>query len=218
MRMMCSIVLVAVSAVALSDAQPRRVDFTHDTVDQPPTGFDFGHMGNDEDPGNWLVEAEGENKYVAHLASGPTGARSPVAVLADVTTTEVDVSVRFRPVSGRVDEAAGLVWRYQDANNYYIVRANALEGNVVVYKIQNGRRTDLPVKGEGDTYGKPSRVPSGAWGTLRVFARGSLFEVYHDGRKLYAVEDTTFRQAGRVGVWTNPDAVTNFDDLTVVTP
>jgi hypothetical protein len=216
--MMCSIVLVAVTAVGLSDAQPRKVDFTHDTVDQPPTGFDVGHAGTLEGPSNWLVEAEGENKYLAHLDGDPTGAPFRIAVLADVTTTEVDVSVRFRPVSGRVEEAAGLVWRYQDANNHYLVRANALEGNVKVYKIQNGRRTDLPVKGERDTYGKPSRVPSGAWGTLRVFARGSLFEVYHDGRKLYAVEDTTFRQGGKVGVWTNADAVTNFDDLTVVTP
>ena len=218
MRMMWSVVLVAMTAVALSDAQPRRVDFTPDTVGEPPRGFDFGHTAKAGEPGNWLVEAEGENKYLAHLDADPTGARFAVAVLADVVTTEVDVSVRFRPVSGRVDEAAGVVWRYQDANNYYLVRANALKGNVVAYKIQNGRRTDLRVKGEGDTYGKPSRVPSGAWATLRVFARGSLFEVYHDGRKLFAVEDTTFRQGGKVGVWTNADAVTNFDDLTVVAP
>ena len=105
MRMMCSIVLVAVTAVGLSDAQPRRADFTRDTVDQPPTGFEFGHTMNAIAPGNWLVEAEGENKYLAHLAAGQTGARVPVAVLADMTTTEVDVSVRFRPVSGRVRES-----------------------------------------------------------------------------------------------------------------
>ena len=88
-----------------------------------------------------------------------------------------DFSVRFKPVSGRTDQAAGLVWRYQDENNYYIVRANALENNVVLYKVQNGKRTDLPVKGAGRTYGKPSKVPSARWGTLRVVVRGSLFEV-----------------------------------------
>jgi hypothetical protein len=155
---------------------------------------------------------------LAQLDADRTSARFPVAVLADIQTTDVDLSVRFRPVSGRVDQAAGLVWRYQDENNYYLVRANALESNVVLYKVQNGRRTDLPVKGEGRTYGKPARVPSGQWATLRVFARGSLFEVYHEGRKLYAVEDTTFSEAGKVGVWTKADSVTNFDDLTVVTP
>ena len=110
------------------------------------------------------------------------------------------------------------MWRYQDENNYYIVRANAREDNVVLYKVENGRRTDLPVKGEGRTYGKPSKVPSGQWGTLRIVAKGPLFEVYHDARKLYDVEDTTFTQPGKVGVWTKADSVTYFDDLTVVTP
>jgi hypothetical protein len=123
--------------------------------------------------------------------------------------------VRFRPVSGRVDQAAGLVWRYQDADNYYIVRANALEDNVVLYKVQNGNRTDLPVKDEGRTYGKPAEVPAKEWSTLRVFAAGTRFDVYFNGRKLYEVEDSTFTRAGRVGVWTKADSVTHFDDITV---
>lgn len=123
--------------------------------------------------------------------------------------------MRFRPVSGRVDQAAGLVWRYEDEDNYYIVRANALEDNVVLYKVENGRRTDLPVRGEGRTYGKPAEVPSGQWSTLRVVATGSLFEVYYNGRKLYEVEDGTFTRAGRVGVWTKADSITHFDNLSV---
>jgi hypothetical protein len=164
-----------------------------------------------------VIQAEGENKFLAQVDADKTRSRFPTAVIADVRTADVDLSVRFRPVSGQVDQAAGLVWRYQDENNYYIVRANALENNVVMYKVQNGRRTDLPVKGEGRTYGKPSKVPSGQWGTLRVVAKGSLFEVYHNGNKLYEVQDTTFAQAGKVGVWTKADSVTHFDDLMVVT-
>jgi hypothetical protein len=109
------------------------------------------------------------------------------------------------------------VWRYQDEDNYYIVRANALEGNVVLYKVEKGKRTDLPLKGEGRTYGKKTEVPQGTWGSLRVVATGPLFEVYFNGTKLYEVEDTTFAGAGRVGVWTKADSVTHFDDLTVVT-
>jgi hypothetical protein len=164
-----------------------------------------------------VVQADGADKYLAQLDADRTGLRFPVAVLSDIRTADVDLSVRFKPVSGQVDQAAGLVWRYQDENNYYIVRANAREDNVVLYKVQNGRRTDLPVKGEGRTYGKPSKVPSGQWGTLRVVARGSIFEVYHDGHKLYEVEDATFTQAGMIGVWTKADSVTYFDDLTVLT-
>ena len=136
-------------------------------------------------------------------------------MLRDLSAADVDLSVRFKPVSGRVDQAAGLVWRFQNEDNYYIVRANALENNVVLYKVENGKRTDLPVKGEGRTYGKKAQVPSGQWSTLRVVAAGPRFEVYFNGSKLYEVEDTTFSQAGKVGVWTKADSVTQFDDLTV---
>ncbi|MGQ0734788.1 MAG: family 16 glycoside hydrolase, partial [Acidobacteriota bacterium] len=211
------VTLISMSALALTAAQPRTVDFTQDAVGQPPKGFEFGHTAKTGSPGKWVVQADGPNKYLAQLDADATRSRFPLAVLADVTTGDVDLSVRFRPVSGQVDQAAGLVWRYQDEDNYYIVRANAREDNVVLYKVQNGRRTDLPVKGEGRTYGKPSKVPTGQWGTLRVVVRGPLFEVYHDGRKLYEVQDTTFTQAGKVGVWTKADSVTHFDDLTVVT-
>jgi hypothetical protein len=116
-----------------------------------------------------------------------------------------------------VDQAAGLVWRFQNEDNYYIVRANALENNVVLYKVEKGTRTDLPVKGEGRTYGKKAQVPSGQWSTLRVVAAGPRFDVYLNGTKLYEVEDSTFSQAGKVGVWTKADSVTQFDDLTIVT-
>ncbi|MCC6756206.1 MAG: hypothetical protein IT199_07530 [Solirubrobacterales bacterium] len=205
------------SIVAIISGQTRKVDFTQDAVGQEPKGFEFGQTAKVGTPGRWVVQADGDNKYLAQLDADRTSARFPVAVLADVKAVNVDLSVRFRPISGQVDQAAGLVWRYQDENNYYIVRANAREDNVVLYKVQNGKRADLPLKGEGRTYGKPSKVPAGQWGTLRVVAKGSLFEVYHNGSKLYDVEDTAFTQAGKVGVWTKADSVTHFDDLTVVT-
>lgn len=210
-------VLMLVTAVmsVIVIGQVRTLDFERDLVGSPPTGFAFGHTGKVGTPGRWLVQEEGGAKYLAQLDADATRNRFPIAVVSDISAADVDLAVRFRPISGRVDQAAGLVWRYQDEDNYYIVRANALEGNVVLYKVQNGKRTDLPVKGAGRTYGKPSKVPSGRWGTLRVVVRGSLFEVFHDGGKLYEVEDTTFTRAGKVGVWTKADSVTYFDDLTV---
>ena len=142
-----------------------------------------------------------------------TSYRFPHCVAGSAAATDLDLSVRFKPVSGSVDQAAGLVWRYRDPENYYIVRANALENNVVLYKVEGGRRTDLPVKGEGRTYGKKAPVASGAWITLAVRVRGALFEIVLDGTKLYEVEDATFAGPGRVGVWTKADSVTRFDDL-----
>jgi hypothetical protein len=211
------ITLVVLGATVAIDGATRTVDFSDGVTGQPPKGFEFGYTAKAGAPGKWVVRAEGANKYLAQIDADATRARFPVAVLTDVSTTDVDLSVRFKPISERVDRAAGLVWRFQNEDNYYIVRANALENNVVLYKVQKGTRTDLPVKGEGRTYGKKAPVPSGQWSTLRVVATGPRFEVYFNGGKLYEVEDNTFTQAGRVGVWTKADSVTYFDDLTVVT-
>jgi hypothetical protein len=209
--------LVAFGATLVAQAAGRKVDFSDDPVGQPPRGFEFGHTARAGAPGKWIVQAEGTNRYLAQLDADRTRNRFPVAVLSDLSAVDVDLSVRFKPVSGRVDQAAGLVWRFQNENNYYIVRANALEDNVVLYKVQNGTRTDLPVKGEGRTYGKKAEVPSGQWSRLRVVVDGPRFEVHFNGTKLYDVEDTTFSQAGKIGVWTKADSVTQFDDLTVTT-
>ena len=208
---------VVAGATVVIHGATRTVDFSTDAVGQPPRGFQFGHTARIGAPGTWVVQADANNKHLAQTNADATGARFPVAVLTDVNTANVDLSVRLKPVSGRGDQAGGLVWRFQDEDNYYIVRANALEDNVVLYKVERGKRTDLPLKGEGRTYGKKARVPSGQWSTLRVVATGPLFEVHFNGAKLYEVEDQTFTQAGKVGVWTKADSVTYFDDLTVVT-
>lgn len=217
MRMTGVLTALVLGVTVVVHGATRKVDFSDDAVGQAPKGFEFGHTAKVGAPGKWSVQAEGNNKYLVQLDADNTRSRFPVAVMADVTAADVDVSVRFKPVSGRVDQAAGLVWRFQNEDNYYIVRANALENNVVLYKVEKGNRTDLPVKGEGRTYGKKAQVPSGQWSTLRIVATGPRFEVYANGSKLYEVEDTTFTQAGKVGVWTKADSVTQFDDLTVVT-
>lgn len=214
--MLVAIAIAIVGAATVSGAE-QKVTFDQDTVGQPPAGFTFGHTAKVGAPGKWVVQQEGDGKVLAQIDPDRTGPRFPVAILDQPGVADVDLSVRFRPVSGRGDQAAGLVWRLKDEDNYYIVRANAIENNVVLYKVERGKRTDLPLKGEGRTYGKKAPVPSGQWGTLRVVATGPLFEVFLNGSKLYEVEDRTFTQAGKVGVWTKADSVTQFDDLTIVT-
>jgi hypothetical protein len=208
---------IVVSMTLTGHGATRKIDFSEDVVGQAPKGFEFGHTAKVGAPGKWVVQADGSNKYLAQVDPDDTRSRFPVAVVADVMAADVDLSARFRPVSGRVDQAAGLVWRFQNEDNYYIVRANALENNVVLYKVEKGTRTDLPVKGEGRTYGKKTQVPSGQWSTLRLVATGPRFEVFFNGSKLYEVEDTTFTQAGKAGLWTKADSVTQFDDVTIVT-
>lgn len=193
------------------------IDFESDHPDAAPS--DFTAAVNKGQPGLWLVErdtgAPSGGNAVAQLDEDRTNSRFPVLIYDGLQATDVDLSVRFQPVSGRVDQAAGLVWRYRDANNYYVVRANALEDNVVLYKMENGKRSDLPVKGVSRSYGVEADVPDHGWGELRVAARGPLFEVYLGERKLFEVEDRTFTGPGKVGLWTKADSVTRFDDLRI---
>jgi hypothetical protein len=200
--------------------ETRTVDFDEMKVDAPPTGCTVTSSGGGS-PAEWTVAldpgAPSPPNVLVQTSKDPTGRRFPLCVFDDTIARDVEVATRFKPMSGEVDRAAGIVWRYRDRDNYYVVRANALEDNVVLYKVENGKRTDLPVKGEGRTYGKKAEVPGAQWSTLRVVVSGPLFQVYFNGSKLYEVEDTTFTQAGKVGVWTKADSVTQFDDLTVVT-
>jgi hypothetical protein len=170
--------------------------------------------------GEWVVKpdtgAPSQPNVLAQMSADDTSYRFPLAIADDGSFQNLEMSVKFKPISGCEDQAAGLVWRLKDSNNYYIVRANALEGNVVLYKVENGERTDLPLKGEGRTYGKKMKVPLGQWSTLGVTAQGKQFTVYFNGEKVYEVEDETFMDAGKVGLWTKADSVTYFDDLRVI--
>ena len=193
------------------------INFNQDEEGKVPKGFIFGLTGKGK-PGVWVVRedptAPSPPNVLAQTDQNPVSYRFPLCVYDGFTAKDVDVSVKYKPVSGVEDQAAGIVWRYQDQNNYYIVRANARENNVVLYKVEKGVRTDLPLVGKGRTYGEKARIPSGQWGTLRVVAQGNRFEVYSNGVKLFEVEDTTFPLAGKVGLWTKADSLTLFDDFT----
>jgi hypothetical protein len=200
-------------------ASAQTIDFNKDKAGEPPKGFSTALTGQGK-AGVWVVTKDdaspNQGNVLAQTDADATGYRFPLCVHDGVMAKDADISVKFKPVSGKKDQAAGVVWRYRDKDNYYIVRANALENNVVLYKVQNGKREDLPLKGEGRTYGKKATVPKNQWSELRVTAKGNLFTVWLNGQKLYEVEDGTFTEAGKVGLWTKADSVTYFDDLKVV--
>ena len=172
-------------------------------------------------PPRWEVLADntapsGPN-VLGQLSSDTTRGRFPLAILNALECKDGELSVKFKPVSGKVDQAAGLVWRYRDENHYYIVRANALEDNVVLYKVEGGKRTPLAPKGmPAGTYGVRHAVPTQAWSTLGVTFQGAVFTVYFNGQKLFKVEDVTFTGPGKVGLWTKADSATYFDDFRLV--
>jgi hypothetical protein len=153
---------------------------------------------------------------LAQTSQDRTAGRFPVAVWEGVSVRNGEVSVAFKTVAGVIDQAAGIVWRYQDQNNYYIVRANALENNVVLYKVENGVRLSIAPKGlPSRSYGVKHDIPKGRWNSLRIVFKDSLFSVYLNGERLFEAEDGTFVKAGKTGLWTKADSLTYFDDFTV---
>jgi hypothetical protein len=218
MRLAVLSVLVLTSGPVIAQAQT--YGFDDQKAGEPPKGVSCALTGKGR-AGVWKILADptapSPRNVLAQTDDDGTSYRFPVCVIDGVAAVDLDLSVRFKPISGAGDQAAGLVWRYRDKDNYYIVRANALENNVVLYKVENGKRTDLDPKGSGPfAYGKKARVPLGAWSTLRVVAKGPVFETYLGSEKLFDVEDATFTGTGQVGVWTKADSVTYFDDLKAV--
>lgn len=150
------------------------------------------------------------------MSQDRTAGRFPIAVWEGASIHNGDVSVSFKTISGTVDQAAGIIWRYQDPNNYYIVRANALENNVVLYKVENGVRLSIAPKGmPSRSYGVKHDMQKGKWNNLRVVFRDAQFSVYFNGEQVFETDDRTFEKAGKVGLWTKADSVAYFDDFSV---
>ena len=194
-------------------------NFDSDGVEKTPTGFTAALTG-DGGPIKWYVQeaqdAPSGKQVVAQLSADTTNSRYPNLVRDDFSVKDVDLSVKFKTISGDVDASGGLVFRYKDKDNFYVVRANSLENNVVAYKTEDGRRSSIGVKGKGNAYGVNTDVPHQKWNTLRVIMKGNLIEIFLNGQKLFEVENDTFRNPGRIGLWTKADAVTQFDDLRVL--
>jgi hypothetical protein len=191
-------------------------DFEKGEIGETPAGFTAALTGGGG-PVNWRVEevddAPSGKKVVAQLSDDRTNSRYPQLVRDDFEARDVDVAVRFKTISGEVDASGGLAFRYKDKDNFYVVRANSLEGNVVAYKTENGKRSNIGVKGKGDAYGVTADVPHQKWNTLRVIVKGNVIEIILNDKKLFEVENDTFTEAGKIGLWTKADAVTQFDDL-----
>jgi hypothetical protein len=185
------------------------VDFEDGTTDKMPEGFTSAVTNGPE--GKWVVQevalAPSGKLVLAQTNTESTDGRFALCVYDKLSAKDVSVTVRFKCVAGKVDQAAGLVVRYQDRDNYYVARANALEDNIRLYKVEKGKRHQFA--------SASVRVPSGEWQDLTLAVLGTKLTVSHNGKVLYEHEDTTFKDAGKVGLWTKADSVTQFDDLTI---
>jgi len=189
----------AVLGMALADA----VNFDSLPVGSAPTGWTATKTGTGE--AKWTVETDDTAPSQPNVLKQSGQATYPVCIKDDTSLKDGFVEVKFKPISGREDQAGGLVWRAKDSNNYYVARANALENNVTIYHTVNGRRTE---KKRANV-----NVASNQWHTLRVEFQGTHVVVMSDGTKALEWDDDTFKDPGKVGVWTKADSVTLFDDF-----
>jgi hypothetical protein len=209
--MKTSILTIFAMSVTTALAAAETVNFDDMKTGAPPPGWTATQTGSGS--AKWSVEKDDSAPSQPNVLKQSGVATFPVCIKNDTNLKDGFVEVKFKPVSGKEDQAGGVIWRTRDANNYYIFRANAAEGNAVLYKTVNGKRTPLDIVGRKGGYGVKETVASGQWHTLRVEFAGNRFKAYFDGKHLFDVEDTTFTGAGKVGVWTKADSVTLFDNF-----
>jgi hypothetical protein len=163
--------------------------------------------------GEWKVVADGTAPSKGNaFAQSAKSSRSTfnLVLVNDASFTDVDISVKMKAIAGAIDQGGGVVWRAKDAKNYYIARYNPLEENLRVYKVEDGNRSKEFQSIDIDK--------ADGWHTLRVVMKGDRIECYYDGKKHIDIRDSTFKEAGKIGLWTKADAQTHFDDLTAGAP
>jgi len=179
------------------------------TIGSAPGGFAFARTGQGG-PGLWTVADDATatgGRAIEQTSTERTDYRFPLAIYQAVSPGNVDLTVRFKPIGGEVDQAGGIAVRLADADNYYVVRANALEDNVRFYRVVKGAREQLE--------GANIKVTPNEWHQLGLRAEGERFSITFNGKPLFTATDRTFTGAGKVALWTKADSVTRFDQMTI---
>jgi hypothetical protein len=194
--------LAGITAAAFGSVET--VNFDNLKTGAAPPGWTATQTGSGS--AKWSVEKDDSAPSQPNVLKQSGEATFPVCIKNNTSLKDGFVEVKFKPIAGKEDQAGGVIWRVQDANNYYVARANALEDNVTIYHTINGQRVAFK--------NINTKVTSGVWHTLRVDFEGNKFTVSFDGNKVIEATDASFADAGKVGVWTKADSVTLFDNFT----
>jgi hypothetical protein len=187
------------------------IDFEKHSLNALPRGWSQSFTGSGNT--DWKVINDNGDKVLAQLYSNNPSSHFNIIINDSIRAKDMTLSVKLKGVKGDIDQGGGLVWRFIDKENYYVVRANPLENNAVLYKVQEGKRTDLPLIGKGRTYGTDVPAMGNTWHDLKLIVKGNIFTVYLDEKELFKVKDETFKNAGKVGFWSKADAVSYFNDF-----
>ena len=183
--------------------------FTFDTdeVGKMPAGWS-NYVTGKGSLGKWEIRQDNGNQVLAQVSQENFGYHFDVVVWDESDYQNLEITVKFKGVKGEEDQGGGPVWRYLDADNYYIARANPLENNYRVYKVVDGSRKQLA--------SATIDIPTGEWHIIKIRMEANHIECFYDGKKYLDVTDETFKDSGKVGLWTKADAFTFFDDLKII--
>jgi hypothetical protein len=198
----------AVAAQEKTTAPAQIWNFDREQPGTLPGEFSIGSLFDGRPAGDWQVLATDRAKSPSHvlaqvMAKGAEHAYK-VALIKEVIAADLNLEVSFLPIQGQADMGGGLIWRAADDRNYYLARANPLEQNIRVYRVEKGIRHLL------QNFNQTMDVKQ--WHTLRVMNRGCQINVFYDDKQVFDLCDKTFRE-GMIGLWTKSDAVTYFDDF-----
>jgi hypothetical protein len=201
--------LACAASVGLAQQGTTMIALEKMDIGSPPAGFEFARTGQGS-VSQWAVVSDPTatgGKAIEQTSSDRTDYRFPLAIYTPVAAKNADVTLRFKSVAGNIDQAAGIAMRVIDPDNYYVVRANALEDNVRFYRMVKGRREQLE--------GANVKVTGNEWHTLGLKAEGGRFTVTYDGKQLFMTSDSTFASTGKIALWTKADSITRFDRIEI---
>lgn len=195
---------VSAAIVIACTALPASAEgFDHDPPGPSPADWICGSTGHGTPA--WTIQADATAPSQPNVLLQSGSGVFPWCVRRNVALADGFVETRFKPIGGSTDQAAGIVWRWKDADQYYVARANALENNVSLYYVERGKRHTIRYA--------DAPVLRGQWGRLRVEFSGRRLRVLLNGRSHIEIDDAHIAGAGSVGVWTKADSVTAFDDF-----
>src|SRR5436305_932574 len=175
--------MLLAATLLVGAASTEVVNFDKAEAGKPPSGWTATQTGSGQ--AKWVIVQDDTAPSKPNVLKQSGQATYPVCIKDDTSVKDGFVEVKFKAISGREDQAGGVVWRAKDANNYYVARANALEDNVTIYHTVNGRRTE---KKRTDM-----KVATGAWHNLRVDFQATHYTVTLDGKKAIEWDDATFK-------------------------
>ena len=183
--------------------------FEKDTIGALPSAWVVAETNGKKSPAAWQVmkRADQKGQCVAITTNKNSGGTFNLLLAKETKFKDLEISVMLKAIAGKEDQGGGPVWRVKDANNYYICRWNPLEDNIRLYVVKDGKRTQLAsviIKAE----------PS-LWHEIEVEQEGFKIKIEFDDKEVISFVDTTFTEAGMVGLWVKADGRTQFDSIEV---